>query len=101
MVPWQTRRSRTEMASPLRRLSEFVSSIGDTHYRGSLRSSWYSMLAKSEPDCWITLFGSGGNLAAAIAPRAVSSAHRLWVVETTFTLWGWPCLSSWNVHFID
>jgi hypothetical protein len=50
---------------------------------------------------WITLFGSGGNFAAAIVRRAVSSAHRLWVLDTTFTLWGWPCLSSWNVHFMD
>jgi hypothetical protein len=44
-------------------------------YRGSLRSRLYSMFARSEPDCLITLFGIGGNFAAARARRAVSSAH--------------------------
>src|SRR5262245_26434097 len=80
--------------------NDHTSSIALTQYRGSSRSSLYSKLAKSEPDCWIRLFGSGGYFAAASARRAFSSAHRLWVFEITFTLWGWPCLSSWNVHFI-
>src|SRR5689334_8922984 len=53
-------------------------------------SNLYSKLAKSEPDCWITLFGIGGYFAAASARRAVSSAHRSWVFETTFTLWRRP-----------
>src|SRR5262249_40317968 len=57
------------------------------------------MLAKSEPDCSITLFGSGGNFAAASAPRAVSSAHSIWGFETTFTFCGLPCAAELECTF--